>query len=51
VHESEWGEGQRETEREILAESSLSLEPDMGLSVTTLRPQAKPKPRVRCPTD
>jgi len=35
--EHEQGEGQRERETESLADSVLSMEPDMGLDPTTLR--------------
>lgn len=46
------GEGQRERERELQVDSTLSMEPD-GDSVnpTTLWSLPEPKPRVGHPTD
>lgn len=41
-------EGQREREKETLADSVLSTEPDGGLCFTTLRSPPKLEPRVRC---
>jgi len=43
--EHEW-EGQREREREFQADSMLSMEPDMGLDLTTLRSRPELKPNV-----
>jgi len=39
-------EGQRERERETLAGSMLSAEPDVGFDLKTLRSCSEPKPRV-----
>jgi len=44
-------EGQRERERETLADSVLSAEPGMGLDLGILRSGPELKPRVRHLTD
>ena len=47
---SEWEE-QKERERESEADSVLSIERPMGLSLMTQRSPPELNPRVRCPTD
>ena len=42
----EQGEGQRERERELQPGSPLSVGPDAGLFLMTLRSRPEPKPRV-----
>ena len=43
-------EGQRKREKESLADSTLSREPNAGLDPMTLRPLPELKPGVRCST-
>ena len=51
MREQVWGrEGQRER-RERISDSSLNVEPDTELDLTTLRSRLELKSRVRCLTD
>ena len=45
------GRGRGRRGRESQADSPLSMEPNAGLNLTTLRPQPETKSRVRCSTD
>ena len=42
---------QKKRERESQDNSVLSVEPNEGLDLTTLRSQPEPKPRVQCPAN
>ena len=44
-------ERREEGERESQADFPLSMEPDMGLDLMTLRSQPELKPRIRCSTN
>ena len=46
----EQGEGQREKEREREADSPLSTDPNVGLTLGTLGSGSELKSRVGCPT-
>ena len=45
------GGAEREREKESQADSTLSMELNAGLDLTTLRSGPEPKSRVRCSTD
>lgn len=43
--------GEEKEQRESQADSPLSMEPDMGVDLGTLRSQPEPKPKVGHPTN
>ena len=45
------GEAEEEGKRESQADSALSMEPDSGLHLMTLRSGPEPKPKAGCLTD